>query len=96
MIQNNACEYRIKIILDNGAEELSEWMNSTEQVAQAIIVIHKLQGKTCWLLVRNSICPNCSDREPVVEYPIMDISSPRCIPRNFRCLRAADSRNRWV
>jgi hypothetical protein len=95
MVHNHGYEYQIKIILEDGNEELSGWMNSTDQVAQAIIVVHKLQGKTCWLLVRNITCPNCSDREHVLEYPIMDIPSPQCIPYDSRCLRAADSRNRY-
>jgi hypothetical protein len=94
MTHNHGYEYRIRIILKDGTEELSGWMNSTEQVAQTVIVVHKLQGKTCWLLVRNITCPNCSDKEQVLEYPIMDTPSPRCIPYDSRHLRAADSRDR--
>jgi hypothetical protein len=96
MEHNHGYEYQIKIILENGTEELSGWMNSAEQVAQTVIVVHKLQGKTCWLLVRNIICTDCSEREHVVEYPIIDIPSPRCIPSDSRHLRAEDSRNRYA
>jgi hypothetical protein len=96
MVHNHGYEYQIRIVLEDGAEELSGWMNSTEQVAQTIMVVHKLQGQTCWLLVRNVICPNCSDSEQISEYPIMDISSPRYMPYDSRHLRAADSRNRYA
>jgi hypothetical protein len=96
MAHNHGYEYRIRIILDDGTEELSEWMNSTDQVAQTIISFHKLQRKTCWLLARNIICPNCTDREHVLEYPIIDIPSPQYIPYDSRRLRAMDSKNRYA
>jgi hypothetical protein len=95
MAHNHGYEYQIRIIIENGTEELSGWMNSTEQVAQTIMVVHKLQGKTCWLLVRNITCPTCSEREQVSEYPIMDTPSPRCIPYDSRYLRTVDSRDRY-
>jgi hypothetical protein len=89
-----ANEYQIRIIHKGGVEELSGWMNSTEHVAQAMIAVHKPQGKAFWLLVRNIICPNCSDREQVLEYPIINIPSPRCIPHDSRYLQVVDSRKR--
>jgi hypothetical protein len=95
MAHNHGYEYRIRIGFENGTEEMSDWMNSPEQIAQTVMVVHKLQGKTCWLLVRNIICPNCANREHVVEYPIIDIPSPQYIPCDSRHLRAEDSRNRY-
>jgi hypothetical protein len=94
MASNHGYEYQIRIILKDGTEELSGWMNNIEQVAQEVIVAHRLEGKTCRLLARNSIRPNCSEREHVLEYPIMNITSPRCIPYNSRYRWTVDSKNR--
>ena len=96
MAHNHGYEYQIRIVLEDGIEELSAWMNSAEQVAQAMIAIHKPRGGTCWLLVRNIICPNCSDGEQILEYPIMDVPSPRCIPHDSRYLQVVESKNRYA
>jgi hypothetical protein len=96
MAHDHGYEYQIRNTIEDGTEKLSEWMNSTDQVARAIIVVHKLRGKTCRLLILNIIGPNGSDGERISEYPIMDIPSPPCIPCDFRYLRAADSRNRYA
>jgi hypothetical protein len=96
MAHDHGYEYQIRIILDDGTEELSRRMKSIDEVAQVVIVAHKLQGKRCWLLVRNIICPNCSETEHVLEYPIMDTPSPRCIPYDSRSLRGVNSRSRYT
>jgi len=96
MAHNHGNEYQIRIIFEDGTEELSAWMNSTDQVAQAMIAIHKPQGRTCWLRVRNIICPSCSVMEQVFEYPVMDIAFPRYIPHDSRYLQVAGSRNRYA
>jgi hypothetical protein len=94
MAHNHGYEYRIRVIREDGIEELSVWMNNTDHVAQAMMAVQKPQGKTFWLLVRTIICPNCSDREQVLEYPIMNIPSQRCISHDSRHLQAVDLRNR--
>jgi hypothetical protein len=94
MAHNHGNEYQIRIVREDGIEELSGWMNSTEQVAQTMLAVHRPQGKTYWLLVRNILCPNCSDREQIMEYPIMHIPSPRGIPHDSRYLQVVESRNR--
>ena len=96
MAHNHGNEYQIRIIFEDGTEELSGWMNSADQVAQAMIAVHKPQGRTCWLRVRNITCLNCSDLEQVLEYPIMDIAFPRYIPHDSRYLQVAGSRNRYA
>jgi hypothetical protein len=96
MAHNHGDEYQIRIVREDGIEELSGWMNSTEQVAQAMAAAHRPQGKTYWLLVRNILCPNCSDREQILEYPIMDVPSPRYFPHDSRYLQMAQSRNRYA
>jgi hypothetical protein len=95
MVHNHGDEYQTKIICRNGTVELSEWMNSTEQVAQTMIAADKPQGITCWLPARNIICPDCPDREQILEYPIMDIPLPRCVPQDSRYPRVVESRNRY-
>ena len=69
MAHNHGNEYQIRIVREDGIEELSGWMNSAEQVAQTMLAVDRPQGKTYWLLVRNILCPNCSDREQIMEYP---------------------------
>ena len=89
-------EYQIRIVREDGTEELSGWNSSIEQVAQVVILARKLHGTTCWLLVRNIICPNCPEIEQILEYPIMDIPSPRYIPNGSRYLQVVESRDRQV
>jgi hypothetical protein len=36
MAHNHGNEYQVNIVHEDGTEELSEWMNSQEQVAQAM------------------------------------------------------------
>ena len=96
MAHNHGNEYRIKIIRENGIEELSAWMNSTEEVAQAMLMVHKPQGTTYWLLMRNILCPNCSGREQIWEYPIMHTPSPLFIPHDSRYLQVVESRNPYA
>ena len=93
---HNGIKYQIRITNEDGTEELSGWMDSTEQVAQAMAAVHRPRGKTCWLLVRNILCPNCSDREQILEYPIMDVPSPRYFPHDSRYLQIVKSRNRYA
>lgn len=94
MAHNHGYEYQIRIIREDGIEEVSGWMSSTDHVAQAMLAIRKPQGKTFWLLIRNIICPECSDGKQILEYPIMNIPSPRCIPQDSRHLHIEESRSR--
>jgi hypothetical protein len=96
MTHNHGNEYQIRMVREDGLEELSGWMNSTEEVAQAIIEVPDPQGKTYWLLVRNIICPNCSEREQNSEYPFAPITSPRCMPHNSRYPQVVESRKRHI
>jgi hypothetical protein len=94
MAHNHGYEYQIRIVHEDGIEELSGWVNSAEQVAQEMIAVHKQRAGAYWLLVRNITCPNCSGGEQVLEYPIIDIPSPRCIPHDSRYLQVVESKNR--
>jgi len=95
MAHDHDNEYQIRIVREDGIEEPSGWMNSTEQVAQAMLAVHRTQGSTYWLLVRHILCPNCSAREQTMEYPIMHAPSPRYIPHDSRYLQIVESRDRY-
>jgi hypothetical protein len=84
MAHNHGNEYQIRIVREDGIEELSGWMSSKEQVAQAMLAVQKSEGKSYWLLVRNILCPYCTDREQIMEYPIMHVPSSRFIPHDSR------------
>ena len=97
MVHNHGTEYQVDIVHEDGTEELSGWMNSEEQVAQAMAAFHKPRGNAYWLRERNVLCPNCLDREQrIVEYPLTDIPSPRCSPHDSRYLLAVGSTDRYA
>ena len=94
---NHSNEYQVKIVHEDGTEELSAWMNSAEQVTQVMAAVHRPQGKGYWVRVRNVLGPNCLDREQrIVECPLADIPSSRCSPHDSRYLEAVGSRDRWT
>jgi hypothetical protein len=96
MAHNHGSEYQVRIVHEDGTEELSGWLNSPEQVAQAVAASHRLQSKVYWLLERNVLCPNCVDkRQRVMEYPLTDIPSPRCSPHDSRYLVEVGSKSRY-
>ena len=96
MAHNHGNEYQIRVVHEDGTEQLSGWTNSAEQVALAMAAVHRQQGKAYWLLVRNVICPNCLDREQrIAGYSISDTPSPRCSPHDSRYLLAVGLRNRY-
>jgi hypothetical protein len=86
---HNENEYQIKTINEDGTVELSEWMNGTEQVAQAMAAIPRSQGKAFWLLVRR-------EDQIIQECPIRDIPSPRYSPHDSHYLVRLRSRDRYA
>jgi hypothetical protein len=96
MAHDHGNEYQVKIVHEDGTEELSGWMNSQEQVAQVVAAVHSPPGKAFWLRVRNVLCPNCLDREQrIVECPLTDMPSPRCSPHDSYYLLRVGSRSRY-
>ena len=96
MAHNHGNEYQVKIVHENGTEELSEWMDSETQVAQAMAAVHRPQGHAYWLRERNVVCPDCLDKEQrTLEYPLADIPSQRCSPHDSRYLVAVGYKNRY-
>ena len=97
MAHNHGNVYQIRIVYEDGTEELSGLLNNTEQVAQAMAAVDRLQGKAYWLLVRNVLCPNCLDREQIiVECPVTSIPSPRYSPNDSHYLLAVGLRDRYA
>jgi hypothetical protein len=95
MAHNHGNEYQIRIVHEDGTEELSGLMNSTEQVAQAMAAVDRPKGKAYWLLVRNVLCPNCLDRQQIiVEYPVTNVPSPRYSPNDSHYLLAVGLKDR--
>jgi hypothetical protein len=86
---HNGNEYQIRIINEDGTVELIGWMNSTEQVAQAMAAVHRSQGKVSWLLVRR-------EDQIILECPITDIPSPRYSPHDSHYLVRVRSRDRYA
>ena len=96
MAHNHGYEYQIRIVRQDRNEELSGWMNSTEQVAQAMAAVHRPLGEAYWLLMRNVLCPDCPDKEQILEYPLTNIPSPRYMPHDSGYLQVVGSRNRYA
>ncbi len=84
---HNGIEYQIRTTNEDGTVELSGWMNSTEQIAQAMALRSK--GKDAWLLVR-------SQDQIILECPITGIPSPRYSPHDSDYLVRAHCRDRYA
>ena len=95
MAHNHGNEYQIRTVHENGTEELCQWMDTEERLAQAMAAVHRAQGEVYWLRERNVLCPDCFDKEQtiILECPITDIPSPRYSPHDSHYLVAVGSRN---
>lgn len=96
MDHNHGNEYQVRIVHQDGSEELSGWMNSQEQLAQVMAASPRARGNAYWVRGRNVLCPDCSDREQViVECPIREIPSPRYRPHDSHYLLRVGARDRY-
>ena len=98
MAHDHGNEYQVETVYENGTEELSGWMNSVEQVGQAMAAVHTLRVKAYWFRERNVLCPECLDREQrIMEFiPLIDIPCPRCRPHDSRYLLAVGLKDRYA
>ena len=89
MAHDHGNEYQVRIVHEDRTEELSGWMNSEEQLAQAMAAVHRAQGEAYWLRERNVLCSDCFDKKQIiiVECPITDIPSPRYRPHDSQYLK---------
>ena len=93
---NHGSEYQVRIVRGDGTEELSGWLNSAEQVAQAIAADPKPQGRAYWVRARNVVCTECPDREErIVECPLTNIPSPRHSPHDSRYMVEVGVKSRY-
>src|ERR1019366_2669100 len=97
MAHKHGSEFQIRTIYEDGTEKLCEWMNSEEQVAEAMAAVHMARRGAYWLRERNVLCPDCIEMEQhiIVECPITDIPTSRYRPHDSRYLVAVGSRNRY-
>jgi hemin uptake protein HemP len=86
---HNGNEYEIKITYEDGTEELSGWMNSTDQLAHAMAAVHRSQGKAYWLRVRR-------EDQIILECPITDMPTPRYSTHDSCYLVKLRSRDRYA
>ena len=96
MAHNHGNEYQVRIVHEDGTDELSGWMHGEEQLALTMAAVHKVQGNSYWLRERKVLCPDCLDPElmVIVECSIAYTPSARCRPHDSRYLVAVGSKNR--
>jgi len=97
MAHHHVNEYQIRTAYEDGTEEVTGWMDSEEQLAQAMATLHAAQGKAYWLRARNVHCTDCFDKERqvIVESLITGIPFTRYRPHNSNYLLALGSRSRY-
>ena len=95
MAHDHGSEYQVRVVHQDGTEELSGWMNSAEQVAQVMAAVYSPPGSAFWLRARDVLCLDCLDREQrIVECPLTGVPSPRCSPHDSYYLVNAGLKSR--
>jgi hypothetical protein len=95
MAHTHGNEYQVRIVHEDGTEELSGWMQSEAQVVPALAAIRRPHGTAYWLRVRLVRCPDCLERDQGIwEYPVTGIPSARYSPHDSGYLLAVGCRNR--
>jgi hypothetical protein len=93
MAHTHGNEYQVRIVHEDGTEELSGWMTSEEQVVPALAEIQRPNGTAYWVRARTVRCRDCSERdEEIWECPVTAISSSRSSPHDTGYLVAAGYR----
>ncbi len=94
MLHQHGSEYQVKMVRQDGTEELSQWINDEGQIAQAIAALHKPNCKAYWLRQRSLLCAACLDTaQSVTEFPLANVSYPRASPNDSRYMVATGKRN---
>ena len=95
MAHTHGKEYQVRIVHEDGTEDLSGWMASEEQVAPALAAIRRPHGTAYWLRQRNVRCPDCREGDQgIAEYPLTGSPSARYRSHDSGYLLAAGWRNR--
>jgi len=94
MVHTHGKEYQIRIVYEDGTEELSGWMQSEGQVAPAMAAIHRPHGTAYWLRARHVRCPDCREQDQGTwECPLTGIPSSRYRPHDSGYLLTAGYRS---
>jgi hypothetical protein len=94
MAHNHGTEYQVRIVQEDGTEELSGWMQRAEQVAPALAPIHRPHGTAYWLRARAIRCPDCLERDhDTWECPLTGLPSARYRPHDSGYLLAVGGRD---
>ena len=95
MAHTHGNEYQVRIVHEDGTEELSGWMTSEAQVAPALAAIHRPHGTAYWLRARTVRCPDCREREQDIwECPLTGIPVPLPPPHSVSGRRGVSERDR--
>ena len=95
MAHTHGDEYQVRIVREDGTEELSGWMRSEAQVAPAMAAIRRPHGTAYWLRVRHVFCPDCREQDQDIwELPLTGIPSSRYSPHDSEYLLAVGWRSR--
>ena len=96
MAHDHGSVYQVKVIHQDGTEELSEWIEQGD-VPYTLASLHKPQATAYWLRERNvtvPFCPLCRDVETAVtEYPVTDHMSSRGHPHDSSYLVLTGAKN---
>jgi hypothetical protein len=95
MAHDHGKEYQIRMVHEDGTEDLSGWMQRAEQVAPALTAIHRPQGTAYWLRARTILCPDCLARDQRIwECPLTGIPSSRYSPHDAGYFQSVGERSR--
>lgn len=95
MTHNHGSEYQIRIVHDDGTEELTAWVSSQEEILQAIAALPPARARSLWLRERNTLCPYCSQQQRVVaECLVVGVPTQRYSAHDSHHLVAMGSKNR--
>ena len=96
MAHDHGSIYQVKVIHQDGTEELSEWIEPRE-IPYTLAALHKPQAVAYWLRERNitvPFCPLCRDVETTItEYPVTNHLSARSHPHDSSYLVLTGAKN---
>jgi hypothetical protein len=98
MAHDHGSVYQVKVIHQDGTEELSEWIEPRD-IPYTLAALHKPQAAAYWLRERNvtvPFCPLCREVETTVaEYPVADHLSPRSHAHDSSYLVLTGAKDSW-
>lgn len=78
MTHDHGNEFQTRVVRNGGTQVLSGWMNSQEEVIQAVTGLRGSPAEGYWLQVRNVRCLDCLHSDPtILEFPLNLTTLPR-------------------